>query len=138
MSAYREMKIDKSLYQRRGGFFRALEEMDPSADYRGTDLEKLTAFERQLKRFDIHVSGSASDPVEKFFRTSESAVLFPAYIGAAVEQGMQSRDILSPLWRQRPRSTRWTTAPSCPCPTPLTAPWPMWLRAASCLRPRSA
>lgn len=88
MSAYREMKIDKSLYQRRGGFFRALEEMDPSADYRGTDLEKLTAFERQLKRFDIHVSGSASDPVEKFFRTSESAVLFPAYIGAAVEQGM--------------------------------------------------
>lgn len=36
MSAYREMKIDKSLYQRRGGFFRALEEMDPSADYRGT------------------------------------------------------------------------------------------------------
>ena len=62
MSAYREMKIDKSLYQRRGGFFRALEEMDPSADYRGTDLEKLTAFERQLKRFDIHVSGSASDP----------------------------------------------------------------------------
>ena len=42
------MKIDKSLYQRRGGFFRALEEMDPSADYRGTDLEKLTAFERQL------------------------------------------------------------------------------------------
>ena len=42
MSAYHEMKIDKSLYQRRGGFFRALEEMDPSADYRGTDLEKLT------------------------------------------------------------------------------------------------
>ena len=47
MSAYREMKIDKSLYQRRGGFFRALEEMDPSADYRGTDLEKLTAERRR-------------------------------------------------------------------------------------------
>lgn len=62
MSAYREMKIDKSLYQRRGGFFRALEEMDPSADYRGTDLEKLTAFERQLKRFDIHVSGQRQRP----------------------------------------------------------------------------
>ena len=29
MSAYREMKIDKSLYQPRGGFFRALEEMAP-------------------------------------------------------------------------------------------------------------
>ena len=43
------------------------------------------------------MSGSASDPVEKFFRTSESAVLFPAYIGAAVEQGMQSRDILSAI-----------------------------------------
>lgn len=35
--------------------------------------------------------------MEKFFRTSESAVLFPAYIGAAVEQGMQSRDILSAI-----------------------------------------
>lgn len=35
--------------------------------------------------------------MEKFFRTSESAVLFPAYIGAAVEQGMQSRDILSSI-----------------------------------------
>ena len=65
MSAYREMKIDKSLYQRRGGFFRALEEMDPSADYRGTDLEKLTAFERQLKRFDIcllYTSDCHGDP----------------------------------------------------------------------------
>ena len=94
MSAYREMKIDKSLYQRRGGFFRALEEMDPSADYRGTDLEKLTAFERQLKRFDIHVSGSASDPVEKFFRTADSAVLFPEYIARSVRQGLEEANLL--------------------------------------------
>lgn len=132
MSAYREMKIDKSLYQRRGGFFRALEEMDPSADYRGTDLEKLTAFERQLKRFDIHVSGSASDPVEKFFRTSESAVLFPAYIAPPWNRACRAGIFSPPLWRQRPRSTRWTTAPSCPCPMPPTAPWPMLPRAASC------
>lgn len=113
--------------------------MDPSADYRGTDLEQLTAFERQLKRFDIHVSGSASDPVEKFFRTSESAVLFPAYIGAAVEQGMQSRDILLGHCGGKDRD-RLDGLPLrfCPCPMPPTAPWPMWPRAASCLRPRSA
>ncbi|MBS4785574.1 MAG: phage major capsid protein [Clostridiales bacterium] len=95
MAGYQEIKMDKSLYQREGGFFRALEELDPSDGYRDTELEGLTAFERQLKRFDIKVSGSRSDRVEKFFRTGDSAVLFPAYIGAAVEQGMQGRDILS-------------------------------------------
>ena len=95
MAGYQEIKMDKSLYQREGGFSRALEELDPSDGYRDTELEGLTAFERQLKRFDIKVSGSRSDRVEKFFRTGDSAVLFPAYIGAAVEQGMQGRDILS-------------------------------------------
>ena len=88
MAGYQEIKMDKSLYQREGGFSRALEELDPSDGYRDTELEGLTAFERQLKRFDIKVSGSRSDRVEKFFRTGDSAVLFPAYIGAAVEQGI--------------------------------------------------
>lgn len=95
MAGYREIKIDKSLYQREGGFFKALEALDPSGEYRDTELAGLSAFERQLKRFDIRVSGSGSDRVEKFFRTGDSAVLFPAYIGAAVEQGMQGNDILS-------------------------------------------
>ena len=94
---YQQIHIDKSLYQRRGGFLKALEELDPTGGYRGSELGELTAFERQLRRFGIRVRGSASDTVEKFFTTGESAVLFPAYIGAAVEDGMKARSLLDKL-----------------------------------------
>ena len=71
----------------------ALEELDPSEHYRGTPLEGLDAFQRQLKRFDIHVKGAGSDMVEKFFHTTDSAVLFPEFVSRVVRQGMES-DIL--------------------------------------------
>lgn len=35
------------------GFLAELESIDPSENYKGTSLEGLDAFERQLKRFDI-------------------------------------------------------------------------------------
>ena len=54
-----------------------LEELDPSANYLGTEYEGLDAFGRQLKRFDIKVSGAGSDSVRKFFATPQSAALFP-------------------------------------------------------------
>ena len=38
--------------------------------------------------------GAASDPVEKFFRTADSAVLFPEYIARSVRQGMEEGDLL--------------------------------------------
>ena len=47
--------------------------------YKGTSLEGLDAFERQLKRFDIKVSGNMSSPVDKFVATTDSAALFPEY-----------------------------------------------------------
>ena len=56
------------------------EEMCIRDRYKGTSLEGLDAFQRQLKRFDIKVKGAGSDVVEKFFRTADSAVLFPEYI----------------------------------------------------------
>ena len=62
--------------------------------YKGTSLEGLDAFQRQLKRFDIKVKGAGSDVVEKFFRTADSAVLFPEYIARSVRQGMEEGDIL--------------------------------------------
>ena len=71
-----------------------LEKCDPSEQYQGTPLEKLDAFQRQLKRFDIKVNGPASDVVAKFFATWESAVLFPEYVARAVRQGMEESDIL--------------------------------------------
>ena len=57
-------------------------------------LEGTDAFQRQLKRFGIKAKGAGSSPVEKFFRTMDSAVLFPEYISRTVRQGMEEQDIL--------------------------------------------
>ena len=71
-----------------------MESLDPSENYRGTALEGTDAFQRQLKRFGIRAKGAGSSPVEKFFRTMDSAVLFPEYIARTVRQGMEENDIL--------------------------------------------
>ena len=95
--AYRfdNLKLDKGMYRHAGSTFtQVLESMDPSEQYKGTSMEGLDAFQRQLKRFDIKVKGSGSDCVEKFFRTADSAVLFPEYISRCVHQGMEQGDIL--------------------------------------------
>lgn len=92
--SYDNVKLDKGMYQEAGRTFtQVLERQDPSEQYKGTSLEGLDAFQRQLKRFDIKVKGAGSDVVEKFFRTADSAVLFPEYIARSVRQGMEE-DIL--------------------------------------------
>lgn len=92
---YDNLKLEKGMYREAGrGFSQVLEREDPSEHYKGTALEGLDAYQRQLKRFNIKVKGAGSDVVEKFFRTSESAVLFPEYIARAVRQGMEEGDIL--------------------------------------------
>ncbi len=93
MSNYDNIKLEKGLYSN-GNFTKALESIDPSENYKGTSLEGLDAYQRQLKRFGIKVSGSGSDVVEKFFRNSDSAVLFPEYVSRAVRQGLEQADIL--------------------------------------------
>ena len=83
------VKLEKGMYRESGKTFtQVLESLDPSENYKGTALEGTDAFQRQLKRFDIHAKGAYSDPVEKFFRTMDSSVLFPEYIARAVKQGM--------------------------------------------------
>ena len=89
------LKLEKGMYNEAGrSFTQVLEREDPSEQYKGTALEGLDAYQRQLKRFDIKVKGAGSDPVEKFFATSQSAVLFPEYIARAVRQGMEESDLL--------------------------------------------
>ena len=95
--AYRfdNLKLEKGMYGEAGrSFTQTLEREDPSEAYKGTPLEGLDAYQRQLKRFDIKVKGAGSDTVEKFFRTSQSAVLFPEYIARSVRQGMEESDLL--------------------------------------------
>ena len=92
---FENIRLEKGMYGRSGrSFSQTLEELDPSEHYRGTPLEGLDAFQRQLKRFDIHVKGAGSDMVEKFFHTSDSAVLFPEFVSRVVRQGMEEESIL--------------------------------------------
>ncbi len=97
MANFENITIEKGMYQCKGGLTAALEGLDPSENYTGTALEGLDAFSRQLKRFDIRVSGRGSDCVEKFFQSSNSAALFPEYVSRAVRQGMERADILPNL-----------------------------------------
>lgn len=91
---FNEIKLDKGMYGEKGGFSQALERLDPSENYKGTAFEGMDAFQRQLKRFDIRVRGAGSDPVEKFFRTTDSSVLFPEYVARSVRQGMDEANVL--------------------------------------------
>ena len=87
---FNEVKLEKGMYHLAGkSFVQALEEADPGKQYAGTPLAQLDAYERQLKRFDIRVSGAGCDRVEKFFTTTESAVLFPEFVRLAMVQGMR-------------------------------------------------
>ena len=55
--AFDNIKLEKGLYATSKGFTASLEELDPSENYIGTELEGLDAYQRQLKRFGIKVSG---------------------------------------------------------------------------------
>ncbi|MBR2953699.1 MAG: phage major capsid protein [Clostridia bacterium] len=89
MANFETIKLDKGLYGTRKGFLAELESIDPSENYKGTSLEGLDAFQRQLKRFDIRLKGAGSSTVDKFFATTDSAVLFPEYVSRAVHQGIE-------------------------------------------------
>ena len=92
---YDNLRLEKGMYRQAGmNFTQVLESLDPSENYRGTALEKTDAFQRQLKRFGIKVKGEDSSTVEKFFRSMDSAVLFPEYVARAVRAGMEENNIL--------------------------------------------
>lgn len=90
MANYENIILEKGMYGVGGkSFTQVLEELDRSENYKGTELEGLDAYQRQLKRFDIKVSGAGCDTVEKFFSSSSASALFPEYVSRAVAQGMQ-------------------------------------------------
>ena len=98
MAFYDNIKLEKGMYQTSGKTFsQALEELDPSSAYSAGETAGLDAFERQLKRFDIKVSGAGSDMVEKFFKTTDSAALFPEYVSRAVRAGLEEADLISKI-----------------------------------------
>lgn len=94
---YQSIKLDKSMYKASGGFSACLEALDPTANYATGELAQYDAFQRQLKRFDIRVSGAGSDAVEKFFSTADSSALFPEYVARAVKQGVDDSGALAAI-----------------------------------------
>ena len=93
MANYDNIRLEKEFYTS-GDFTKSLESIDPSENYKNTALEDLDAYQRQLKRFDIKVSGAGSDIVDKFFKTADSSVLFPEYVSRAVRQGLEQANVL--------------------------------------------
>jgi hypothetical protein len=59
--------------------------------------EALPALERQLRLHDIKVAGPRADTLEKFFATSASTVLFPAYVESQILAGMLSASVFGDL-----------------------------------------
>lgn len=94
---YQNISVSKDFYKTQEGFSKCLERLDPSEQYRETELENYDAFQRQLKRFDIKVSGEESDNLQKFFAASDSAALFPEYVSRAVKQGVDDSCILKEI-----------------------------------------
>lgn len=107
---FNDVVIEKGLYNiANKSFTQALEERDPDSQYEGTSLAALDAYERQLKRFDIKISGDKCDKVEKFFTSTETAVLFPEFVRRAVLEGMESvslSDIVAVNTRTHSRNYR--------------------------------
>lgn len=97
MAFYDNISLEKGMHKSNKSFSAILEELDPTSNYKGTELEGLDPFERQLKRFDIRVKGFTSDNVSKFFQTSTSATLFPEYVKRCVLQGINDGNILKDI-----------------------------------------
>ena len=97
MAFYDSIKLEKGMYSTGRSLTDVLESLDPSDNYRGSELEGLDAFQRQLKRFDIRVGGTNSDQVQKFFETTSSAALFPEYVSRAVRKGIEQADHLGDI-----------------------------------------
>lgn len=92
--SFDNIKLEKGMYGTGRSFTQTLEGLDPSESYKGTDMQGLDAYQRQLKRFGIKPSGSDSSAVGKFFQTSDAAVLFPEYVSRAVRYGMDEASFL--------------------------------------------
>lgn len=92
--SFDNIRLEKGMYGTGRSFTQTLEALDPTENYKGTELEGLDAYERQLKRFNIRPSGADSSVVAKFFQTSDAAVLFPEFVSRAVRYGMDEASFL--------------------------------------------
>lgn len=88
----KKLSLDKGIYDEAKSsgksFSEILEKDDPSENYKGSSLEKLDAYERQLAAHDIQVKGKQAALVGDFFKTDTSKILFPEFINRNLKIGM--------------------------------------------------
>ena len=99
------IKLEKGCIRRRAApFTQVLERLDPSEQYKGTGMEGLDAFQRQLKRFDNQVAGGGLRPGGENFsaprtpRCSSRSTL-PARCARAWRRGICSPSITAATTR---------------------------------------
>jgi hypothetical protein len=97
MPGIKKLNLEKGMYDSKEelngktikkSFSEVLEKEDPTENYKGTGLEKLDAFERQLLAHDIRTNGKNVASLAEFFKTSSSSVLFPEFVSRNIEIGM--------------------------------------------------
>lgn len=80
---YNLILLDVDLLQNKNKNLTAvLEEIDPSCMYSECQLKYLDAFERQLYRYNL----TATEPINKFFQSTETLVLFTEFIRCTLKQ----------------------------------------------------
>lgn len=75
-----------------------LEELDPTQGDSALD-----AFERQLALAGIRVQGTNSDIIDRFFASTETAVLFPEFVSRSIRTGMTDFRSLDGILASRTR-----------------------------------
>lgn len=70
-----------------------LEILDPSDQWKGTEFENFTAFQRQLFAFGIKTSGNFAVNTEAFFQTEASKALYPEFWDRNLMIGMLEDDL---------------------------------------------
>ncbi len=88
----KKLSLDKGIYKQsqdeQKSIAQLLEKEDPTENYKGTNLEKLDAYERQLAANDIVIKGKQASLVGDFFKTDTSKILFPEFINRNLLIGM--------------------------------------------------
>lgn len=86
MAKYEHIELSKDMYSTSKSLTEYLETISDTNDI---ETQGLDAYEKQLKRFDIKVSGGKCDTVAKFFSNERTAILFPEFIKRIIQTGYE-------------------------------------------------
>lgn len=83
---YKILDLTEDLYKKGyGSLTDALTMIDPNENYYDSEMSGLDAYERQLHRFNIKVSGNGCGKVSDFFERESTRILFPEFVRRSIE-----------------------------------------------------